>query len=50
MLRSRLLSPIRPNPVPSPNSAVTTGRPIASSEPKLISNTTTAAPIPISVV
>ena len=43
---TRLRSPISPKPVPSPSSAVAIGRPIASSEPKLISSTTIAAPIP----
>ena len=47
MLSTRLPRPIRPIPVPSPNRAVAIGRPIASSEPKLISSTTIAAPIPI---
>ena len=50
MLRTRLISPIRPSPVPSPNRAVTIGRPIASIEPKLISRTTIAAPMPTSAV
>ena len=35
-----------PIPVPSPQRAVTTGRPIASSDPKLSSRTTTAAASP----
>ncbi len=39
-----------PSPVPSPKSAVTIGSPIASIEPKLISSTMIAAPIPTSAV
>jgi hypothetical protein len=38
-----------PTPVPSPKRAVTTGRPIARKEPKLISSTTIAAKTPIPV-
>ncbi len=49
MSTSRLASPISPSPVPSPNSAVRIGSPIASSEPKLSSNTTTAAMRPTPV-
>ncbi len=49
MSTSRLASPISPRPVPSPSSAVRMGSPIASSEPKLSSNTTTAAMRPTPV-
>ncbi len=41
--------PIRPAPVPSPKSAVTTGSPMARNEPKLTSSTTIAASTPIPV-
>ena len=44
-----LPSPITPRPAPRPNSAVTIGRPIASSEPKLSSSTITAARRPTPV-
>src|SRR6266511_1851855 len=44
-----LPSPITPRPAPRPNSAVTIGRPIASSEPKLSSSTTMAAMSPTPV-
>jgi hypothetical protein len=37
---------IAPNAVPSPRSAVTTGRPIARKDPKAISSTTIAAASP----
>ena len=50
MPSTRLSNLIRPRPVPRPNSALTIGSPIASIDPKLISSTTTAAPIPTSAV
>ena len=40
---------ITPRPVPSPNSAVTIGSPIAISEPKVRSSTTIAASSPTAV-
>ena len=44
-----LPSPITPSPAPRPSSAVRIGRPIASSEPKVMSSTATAASRPIAV-
>ena len=42
-------SAITPNAVPSPSSAVITGRPIARTEPKAINSTTIAAASPTAV-
>ncbi len=42
-------SAIAPSPVPSPNRAVTIGRPIAVSEPNVSSSTTIAASSPTAV-
>ena len=49
MSMSRLASPIRPRPRARPSSAVAIGRPIAVSEPKLMSRMTTAAAMPTTV-